>query len=245
MKYVLCHSGRFLPAQIVEAQQNGTLKIHYEGYALKFDVFVDRKDTKSFARYRSISCRPNTVLPILKLGDIVSVKLNDQWRPQRILNLDNTRKQGTSGQFRTTSKRWFHPDDTNNVRMSETRSRSKKRGLSTTAPRNPSKRRRINSVFDRTSYRDLRECSRTIKLERTEGPQEDDLMVDLWSVFNVVQWFEQRGFLQERDPLARNFYKANINGARLLSLNKNDLWRLGFIDDHERILHQRDVELKR
>eukprot|EP01084_Bolivina_argentea_P312291 540658_1 len=67
------YTGRYLHSKI--AEKNGTkLKIHYIGWAAKWDVYSDyTKELHLFAKPKSISTRPPNRFSHLKTGDYVDV----------------------------------------------------------------------------------------------------------------------------------------------------------------------------
>lgn len=219
------------------------ITVHFEGYASEYDVTVDRSDPLQcigiFAKYHSISCRPNSEIPELEIGSFVEVKSGAQWKPCEIQQWDTGRKQGQSGQFKISSssrKRWYHPDDTKNVR--------KWRTPSAAIDLSVSMKRKMNDETEYRSYPSVkrqhidrecpseRACDVDVRVtDQQSGERQRETIksdVGTWTVEDVVLWFEERGFVNEMRSLKGRFRQWNINGVAFLSLTREDLYEVGF-----------------
>lgn len=196
--------------------------IQYEGRDSKYNVMANRSDINqmmSFARYQSISSRSSSTAS--RLNDNASMEMvRDRGRP-RITNVDGTARNKRMDQFRIDY----------NVRSMGSVAASRKRRLDHIEASICSKRARIS---DDRAY--ILQKGEMIKKEAADEVDE----VDLWSVSDVVEWFQQNGFMEEKDLLIRMFYKLNIDGRKFMRLTSKDLLKLGFLDDREQILYIRD-----
>lgn len=128
------HSGQYLPARIKAHDVNAqSIVVHYIGYDAHNDIVCDYGDAqKTFARFRSISDRPNTRFPGLQKGDWIQCRIecidsidsklsinNDtdyRYEAAQIMAMDDQRSHHKSGQLFVQSvdgrrRRWVHPDD--------------------------------------------------------------------------------------------------------------------------------------
>ena len=84
--------GRYYPATIVGKKENTNLKIHYQGYAEKYDTWCDyQKHPARFVKVNSISKRPPHRFKDIKKGDYVDVnpKYRDRsgWKKVKIIEI--------------------------------------------------------------------------------------------------------------------------------------------------------------
>lgn len=268
-------SGRFLPAVITQIGNEGALlSVHYIGYDVEYDVFVDRNRPteilNNFALFQSISTRPTVEYDDLELdiGDSVCVKVGNEWQCHKIAKMDNKRNEGESDQFAifvkdwTNRKRrksmWFHPDDTESVKLLSPTEPSKKRKYDDDFEYqmySGAKRRRMNSeissntkgikyesddglerlnkMFRAQRAMNVDHCAvRPVPLRRNRScnPGIGSIKTDVseWCVDEVVEWFESKGFKREMDAMKRQFYYQCIDGAAFLQLESKDLLEFGF-----------------
>ena len=197
---------------------DGAIMIHFEGRDSMGHVIANRSDTNqlmSFARYRSISSRFSSTAS--KLDANVPMQIDKDRGYPRITDVGSKETKKTSELLRRGS----------NFPSMKYVTASRKRRLDHIRTPIESKRARSSDKQVFVLRNDV---------DRGELITQEDPMVDLWSVYNVVDWFQQNGFMEEKDPLIKMFYKRNIDGRNLMRLTSIDLLELGFINDHDRIL---------
>ena len=237
------------------------MTVHFEGYASKYDVTVDRNNPLQingrFAMYQSISCRPNTLLHELRIGDFVFVKVGTEWQRHKIIKWDTTRNESQSGQFQLNvagRKRWYHPDDTNHVSKKRKRNddaylSAEHRSYSLVKRRRMDRGHHVEPQYDRhrvfkgegqlneRSRYNMNGASQRRVYKERETTKSDALAngflvgiksdVDEWCVDEVIEWFEAKGFAMEMQKLKYRFHVMRIDGVAFLQLTSGDLFDLG------------------
>ena len=235
------NQGRWLPAAVVGVRRN-VISVHYDGYDTKYDVAVKATESAlgQFAKFKSLSNRPNTLLSAISSGDSVEILIDGQWTKCRVIKLDDQRANGKSGQMMVTNgdgyRRWHHPDDISTVRkvaVNECVKVQRQRPLQN-EPTAPKERRRCNGdkgIIDID----------TVKLERNVKRESSGNRVYDWSVEDVIDWFESIGFVVHmRNSKWRNaFMEEEVDGKTLKILTHQTLKMLGFkMFDRATILKQ-------
>ena len=214
---------------------NDVLTIHYDGYRSSFDAKVSLTGSAlaNFARWKSISARPNnTLLPTLRIGDAVEIKVQGQWQQCWITKLDNQRQNGQSGQLMVSNGNgysfWHHPDDLSVVRRFVVSAERQLR-------RNKTLRNETETSDEHIGGEAF--CEQPIKIECVLKKESISEEVYGWSVDQVIEWFESIGFVLQMNSLREVFIDQNIDGRALLALNNADLKDIGFNE----LLHRKAI----